>query len=489
MTAIPRLGREQLEQLDREILIALVLQLQDQLDGLSQRVKKLEDQIAKDSHNSSKPPSSDGLSKRKTRSLRRAEGRKAGGQAGHVGHTLEMREHPEHIESHRLGQCPHCASDLSGVEACGQVRRQVYDVPAVQVEVTEHQVEIKYCAKCQQRVQAAFPPEVNQPVQYGPRIKAQASYLNNYHFIPIARTCEVLEDFFGHAPAWAFVVEANQAVAGGCEPALVEIQRQLRQAKVIHCDESGFRVEGKLHWLHSASTEWLTFFALHRKRGQEAMQAIGILSSLTGYAVHDHWTPYLAFEQCSHAFCNAHHLRELQFVDDQYQQPWANEMAQLLCDIKAEVSDAKTDLTFGVPTSLDADRLAHYAAEYDAILKRGFEANPPPEIPQVAKRGRPKQSPPKNLLDRLDHQRSGVLAFMYNFDVPFDNNLAERDIRMVKLKQKVSGAFRTSQGAQTFAAIRSYISTVRKQGGNVIAALHDALAGQPFIPLPIAGPA
>jgi transposase len=489
MTAIARLSREQLEQLDKEILIVLVLQLQDQLDGLSQRVKKLEDEIAKDSHNSSKPPSSDGLTKRKTRSLRRAEGRKAGGQAGHAGHTLEMREHPEHIESHRLSQCPHCASDLSAVEACDQVRRQVYDVPPMQVEVTEHQAEVKYCAKCQQRVQAAFPADVNQPVQYGLRLKAQASYLNNYHFIPIARTCEVLGDFYGHAPAWAFVVGANQAVADGCEPALVEIQRQLRQAKVIHCDESGFRVEGKLHWLHSASTAWLTFFALHRKRGQEAMQAIGILSSLTGYAVHDHWTPYLAFEQCKHAFCNAHHLRELQFIDDQYQQPWANEMAQLLCAIKAEVMDAKTDLTFGVPTALDADRLAHYAAEYDAILRRGFAANPPPEIPQVAKRGRPKQPPPKNLLDRLDHQRSGVLAFMHDFDVPFDNNLAERDIRMVKLKQKVSGAFRTRQGAQTFSAIRSYISTVRKQGANVIAALHDALAGQPFIPLPIAASA
>jgi transposase len=400
-----------------------------------------------------------------------------------------MREHPDHIESHRLSQCPHCASDLSAVEACGQVRRQVYDVPPVQVEVTEHQVEIKYCARCQQRVQAAFPAGVDQPVQYGPRLKAQASYLNNYHFIPIARTCEVLEDFYGHAPAWAFVVEANQALEAGCAPALVEIHSQLRHAGVVHCDESGFRVEGQLHWLHSASTERLTFFALHRKRGQEAMQEIGILPALTGYAVHDHWTPYLAFGQCDHAFCNAHHLRELQFITDQYQQAWANEMAQLLFDIKAEVTEARTTATFGVTNSLEPDRLAHYEAEYDAILQRGFQANPPPETPPTTKRGRPKQSPPKNLLDRLDKQRTGVLAFMYDFDLPFDNNLAERDIRMVKLKQKVSGAFRTRQGAQTFCAIRSYISTVRKQGANVIAALHDALAGQPFIPLPVAASA
>ena len=395
-----------------------------------------------------------------------------------------MRADPDQLEIHSLHRCPHCASDLSAVAASDHVRRQVYDVPPVQIEVTEHRAEIKYCVRCQRCVQAAFPQGVSQPVQYGSRLKAQACYLNNYHFIPLARTCELLGDFYGHAPAWALVAEANQAVAAGCEPALVEIHSQLRRAGVVHCDESGLRVEGRLHWLHSASSAWLTYFAVHGKRGQAAMQAIGILPSLTGYAVHDHWTPYLAFDACTHVFCNAHHLRELQFITDQYQQPWANEMAQLLCDIKAEVAAARSETD-----SLAPARLAHYEAEYAAILQRGFAANPappPPPIPATTKRGRPKQSPPKNLLDRLDQHRTGVLAFMYDFAVPFDNNLAERDIRMVKLKQKVSGAFRTRQGAQTFCAIRSYISTVRKQGGNVIAALHDALAGQPFIPLPMA---
>jgi transposase len=480
MATLPRFSREQLEQLDKETLIDLVLLLQDQLAELSQRVKVLEDQVARQSRNSSKPPSSDGLAKPKTRSLRRTEGRKPGGQKGHPGHTLEMRAHPDQLETHRLSRCPHCASDLSAVAANDHVRRQVYDVPPVQIEVTEHRAEIKYCVHCQRCVQAAFPPGVSQPVQYGSRLKAQASYLNNYHFIPLARTCELLGDFYGHAPACALVAEANQAVAGGCEPALGEIHRQLCQADVVHCDESGLRVAGRLHWLHSASTPWLTYFAVHGKRGQAAMQAIGILPSLTGYAVHDHWTPYLAFDACTHVFCNAHHLRELQFITDQYQQPWANELAQLLCDIKAEVA-----ATHGETASLAPDRLARYEAEYAAILQRGFAANPPPPLPATTKRGRRKQSPPRNLLDRLDRHRAGVLAFMYDFALPFDNNLAERDIRMVKLKQKVSGAFRTRQGAQTFCAIRSYISTVRKQGGNVIAALHDALAGQPFIPLPI----
>lgn len=480
MTSLPRFTREQLEQLDKETLIDLVLLLQEQLHELNQRVQKLEDQVAKHSGNSSKPPSSDGLSKPKTRSLRRSEGRKPGGQKGHPGHTLEMKEYPDQIEVHAVKHCPHCDSDLSAVAVSGHVRRQVYDIPAVQIEVTEHQATIKHCPGCGQAVRAAFPTQVTQPVQYGSRLKAQASYLNTYHFIPIARTCELLSDFYGHAPAWALVAEANQAVAAECEPALAEIQAQLLQAPVVHFDESGLRVEGQLQWLHSISTELLTFFGLHPKRGQDAMHDIGILPHFTGWALHDHWASYLAFEQCDHAFCNAHHLRELQFITEQYEQPWATEMSRLLYDLKAEVAEVASDAH-----SLAPDRLAHYEAAYDTILQQGFQANPPPENPPTTKRGRPKQLPPKNLLDRLDKHRAGILAFMYNFDVPFDNNLAERDIRMVKVKQKVSGAFRTFYGAQTFCDIRSYISTVRKQGKNVIAALQDALAGQPFIPLPV----
>ena len=479
MTRLPRFTREQLEQLDKETLIDLVLLLQDQLDELSQRVKKLEDQVAKQSHNSSKPPSSDGLTKPKTRSLRRSEGRKAGGQKGHPGQTLMQREEADRIEIHQISSCPHCTTDLSAVAVSRTMRRQIFDVPPVQIEVTEHQVEIKHCPGCRRTVQAAFPREVTQPVQYGPRLKAQASYLNSYHFIPIARTCALLGDFYGHAPAWGFVAEANNAIASGCEPALNEIVHQLLGAKVAHFDESGIRVAGQLHWLHSVSTQGLTWFGLHRKRGQGAMQDQGILPRFKGWALHDHWASYLTFDQCDHAFCNAHHLRELQFITDQYKQPWAGQMAQLLCDIKAEVADAASDVH-----ALTPDRIVHYAAAYDAILQRGFQANPPPQTPSTTKRGRPKQSPPKNLLDRLDKHRTGVLAFMLDFDIPFDNNLAERDIRMVKVKQKVSGAFRTHTGAQTFCAIRSYISTVRKQGGSVIAALQDALAHQPFIPLP-----
>ncbi len=207
------------------------------------------------------------------------------------------------------------------------------------------------------------------------------------------------------------------------------------------------------------------------------MEAGGILPLFQGGAIHDHWSPYLQFDNCHHYFCNAHHLRELQFIVEQYQQSWAADMAHLLGTIKAEV-----ETTLAPATSLPTDRLTYYETQYDKLIAKGLAANPIPDEPPPKKRGRPKQSPPKNLLDRLTKHKSGVLAFMYDFRVPFDNNLAERDVRMVKVKQKVSGTFRTHSGAETFCAIRSYISTVRKQGHNVIDAIYDAFVGQPFIP-------
>ena len=322
-----------------------------------------------------------------------------------------------------------------------------------------------------------FPAHVTQPSQYGPRLKAQASYLNNYQFIPLARTTELLTDFYGQAPSEPVVIEANQYLVEQTRPTLARVKQQLLAADVAHFDESGLRVAGKLHWLHVASTPELTHYHVHGQRGQDGMEAGGILPAFQGGAVHDHWSPYLKFDTCRHYFCNAHHLRELQFIVEQYQQSWAADMAHLLLDIKAEV-----EATPAPAMSLPPARLAYYETEYDKLVAKGRAANPTPDEPPPKKRGRPKQSPPQNLLDRLQKHKSGVLAFMYDFRVPFDNNLAERDVRMVKVKQKVSGTFRTCSGADTFCAIRSYISTVRKQGHNVIDAIYDAFVGQPFIP-------
>jgi len=493
------IGRNQLEKLDKETLISIILTLQQQAQQLQQAVdeqtaviQSLRDQLAKNSRNSGKPPSSDGLKKPRTRSLRKQSGRHSGGQKGHKGHTLKKVEQPDHTRVHKAEVCPHCTTDLQSVEPCGHEKRQVFDVPVVQIEVTEHQAEIKACPACGEQIKASFPPDVTQPVQYGARIKAQATYLNNYQLIPLARTCELLGDFYGHTPAEALVLNANTAVGDQIEPSLDTVKQQLIASDVVHFDESGLRVEGQLNWLHVASTDHLTYYEVQPKRGQVGMREIGILPEFAGRAVHDHWKSYFVFDNCQHALCNAHHLRELQFVVDRYEQSWAQEMSQLLLDIKAEVATVSLD-----QMSLPSERLLHFERRYDELITQGLKANPPPAKPPPktcgersrTKRGRKKQSPPKNLLDRLQQFKPQVLAFMYDFCVPFDNNLAERDVRMVKIKQKVSGSFRTRTGAETFCAIRSYISTVRKHGQNVIDAIHNALIGVPFVPYTLAGDA
>jgi len=484
MTSQLDLEHSQLEKLDKEALISIIVVFQQQVQELQRTVaaqaaeiQKLRDQLAKNSRNSGKPPSSDGLKKPRTQNLRKKTGRRSGGQKGHKGHTLAMIEQPDHVQVHPVAQCRHCGTELQSVESGEPERRQVFDIPPVHIEVTEHRAEVKVCPQCGSRVKADFPQDVTQAVQYGSRIKAQASYLNNYQLIPWARTCELLGDFYGHTPAEALVQDANEALVESIAPSLDATKEQLIASDLVHFDESGLRVEGQLNWLHVASTELLTCYTVHPKRGQDGMNAMGILPVLQGRAMHDHWSPYFAYANCLHALCNAHHLRDLLFVVEQYQQSWAEEMTQLLLDIKVAVSAASPDQLF-----LATDRLAYFEHRYDELIAQGLEANPPPADPPPKKRGRKKQTPPKNLLDRLQKHKSQVLAFMYDFRVPFDNNRAERDVRMVKIKQKVSGAFRTRTGAETFCAIRSYISTVRKNGLNVIDAIYDALTGSPFVP-------
>jgi transposase len=474
MTPLKEMNHQQLEMLDKESLINIVLALAD-------RIQKLEDQLAKTSRNSGKPPSSDGLKKPKTRSLRKKGERKSGGQQGHEGHTLQMVAEPTHIIPHKLRQCSDCGISLENVPVSGIEKRQVFDVPPVQVEVFEHQVEIKQCPCCRKEVKASFPADVTQPVQYGNRLRAQISYLNNYQLLPWQRTCDLIEDFYQHRPAQGLIPSSNQQLGQRIDPSLAEIWRQLQQANLVNFDESGVRVVGKLHWLHVASTPKLTYYGVDPKRGKEGMDEVGILPEFKGRAIHDHWKSYFSYHQCQHALCNVHHLRELNFMVEQYGQSWAEEMAQLLLDIKTEVEQLPAD-----QLALSTNHLEAYSQQYDKLIDRGLAANPQPSQP-AGKRGRKKQTPPKNLLDRLQKYKPETLAFMYDRQVPFDNNLAERDVRMVKVKQKVSGSFRTLPGAETFCAIRSYISTVRKQGHNVIHEIYNAFNGNPFIPLILDG--
>jgi transposase len=460
----------------KEAVIALFHQT---LGKLVERIQRLEDQIAKNSGNSSKPPSSDGL-KKKPKSLRQKSGKKSGGQPGHSGHTLKAVAAPDHVQVHRVKRCCHCQANLEEVGVQGCERRQVFDVPPVKVEVTEHQAEIKICPECHRTTVGEFPVEVTQPVQYGERIKAQMVYYHQYHFVPLERTAEILEDLYGQTVSEGTIVEACNETAQQVEPIYQVTKTELTNTTDTgHFDETGSRIGGQLWWLHVVCTALLTYYAPHRKRGGEALDAMGIFPVFKGKAMHDSYRSYFQYEAIVHALCNAHHLRELIFARDQYQQTWAAEMIELLLEIKVAVEESPHEWQ-----SLPPEQLTDFETRYDAILASGLRTCPVLEPAETLpkKRGKPKQHPVKNLLDHLKVRKTETLAFMHDFKVPFDNNQAERDLRMVKLKQKISGCFRSEGGAEVFCRIRSYISTARKNEQRVLDVLQMALSGSPFVP-------
>jgi transposase len=450
--------------------------LEGLIEALHERIKTLERQQAKDSHNSSLPPSSDRFV-RAPKSLRKKSGKSPGGQTGHRGHHLRQVEMPDEVLVHPVLCCEQCHHDLRTQKASVPERRQVIDLPAKRLWVTEHRVEEKQCPVCYHLTRAPFPAPVSAPAQYGTSIQAVATYLVEGQSVPYARASQLLQELLGVQLSAGSIASFVRT----CHQQLAQVETHLKAAlvktNVIHQDETRLRVGTTGWWVHVCSTARLTYYAAHPSRGRAALDAIGIAPQFRGTSVHDGWVSYQGY--CfTQALCNVHHLRELTFVEEELKQIWARKMKELLLEMKAEVERTKA---LG-QHALDVLVLARLLRRYDEILTEGYLANPPPPPSQKRPAGRPKQSPARNLLDRLSQRKWAVLRFLHDFAVPFDNNQAERDLRMIKVQQKVSGCFRTEGGVAMFCRIRSYLSTLRKQGIELLSALNHALAGHPVLP-------
>ncbi len=466
------MNRDVLALLSKDELLDLLLAQETrhaaEIAALTARIAELERRLDLNSRNSGKPPSSDGLKKPpRTRSLRQPSGRKPGGQKGHKGETLRQVAEPDATVDHYPGACRQCASALTPATATGYSARQVFDLPEPRpVMVTEHRAHCCRCGQCGAETRAWFPEAVAAPVQYGPRILAIVVYLAHTQLLPEDRLTELMAELFGVKLVPATIARMRRSCVGHLRRLVDVVCEQVKAAPVKHLDETGFRVGGRTQWLHIAATALLTFYRVSAKRGS-------LLAGVMGIVVHDHWKPYFTMPGVLHGLCNAHHLRELQALIEIEKEAWAGKMHSLL---RRACHAANLAHERGVP--LNPGLVERFRRRYDAIATEGIafhEAQPPlapaPAQGGAKRRGRKPRRIGHNLVLRLQTRKEDTLRFLSDLAVPFTNNQAEQDGRMMKLKQKISGGFRSQQGAHDFAVIRSFISTARKQGWNVIQAL------------------
>lgn len=472
MTQEERIAQREQENAELRAQLAEAYQ---QINQLAERLQRVEGQLAKDSHNSSKPPSSDGP-RRKLRSQRHRSEKQTGGQPGHAGHTLMQVANPDEVVRHRPRVCTHCQQPLEGVAGQIKERRQVHDLPEVRLAVREHQVEEVCCPTCQQVSRGSFPAGGEAPAQYGPKVRALAVYLHEYQLVPLARVSALLADLYACEVSEGTVLSWVELAAERRAPAMTQIADWLSASPLQHADETGVRIAGKLHWLHVNSTRFLTHLAWHTKRGRRALEDIGIWPRFRGRSMRDRWASYDHYH-CAQSICGVPLVRDCVYVSEQEQQDWAAEMADLLLSMAKATDEWRRRGAHAVP----AEERDAWVAQYFDLLARGFAALPLPSAEDVPRPGgRRKQSAAKNLLDDLLRRAEQVLAFLDDLSIPFTNNQAERDLRMVKVQQKIAGTFRSEDGATAFCRIRSYLSTMRKQGHAMLAALAAVFAGQPM---------
>jgi transposase len=452
-------------------------QAQADLERARERIAELEARLAQNSQNSSKPPSSEGLGKPppRNRSLRKKSGRKPGGQDGHEGTTLTQAARPDHIRRHEPPACGRCGARLAGRPVTGVERRQVFDLPPMRVEVTEHQLIERECG-CGHRTKAAAPGGADAPVQYGPRIAAIIIYLYIGQFLSKKRTAQALAELFGVPVSSGTVAAVTGRAAGRLDGFLEHARQQIAASEVAGFDETGFRVDGKLAWVHCARTGKYTLLMVHPKRGRKAIGAMGVLPSFSGVAVHDAWAPYDGYANAEHQLCSAHVLRELQAVADaapESQWCWATQAAEAITGMQRLVTEAISQGRQAVDPASLAEQVTRYRS---AALIGASQSKA-----RKGKLMRKHHALARRLLDRQDD----YLRFTTDFRIPADNNGCERDIRMAKLRQKVSGCLRTMSGARQFCAIRSYLSTAAKHGLTFFDALIALTEGQPWTPAAI----
>jgi transposase len=459
------MGHESSSKPTYDELLALVATLMAENAALKMRLAELERRLGLDSSNSGKPPSSDGLKKKpRVSSLRERSGKKPGGQKGHKGETLRHSAKPDKITDHYPTGCSDCGAALKPEMSQDYAARQVFDLPEPRpLIVTEHRAHRCRCGACGVTTRAAFPEGVTAPVQYGARLAALVVYLLHYQMLPEARLGQLMADLFNVNLSAATIARMSRS----CAHSLTIFGEVLRDfvagARVKHMDETGFRMGGKTHWLHVACTRMLTFYRVCAKRGS-------LLANVVGIVVHDHWKPYYTMKGVQHALCNAHHLRELKALVDIEHEDWARKLQRLLRRACHAANLARERGIILKPRLIEL-----FEQSYDAILNEGLAyhgaLSPLLREEKAKRRGRKARRTGHNLLARLHSRKEDTLRFLYDPAVPFTNNQAERDARMMKLRQKISGGFRTVEGAEDFAKIRSFISTAKKQGWRVIDAL------------------